>query len=786
MSLSKNIREQLLNSFRAELTEHVQTMTDGLLAIEQHQVSGDECKTTLETIFRAAHSLKGAARAMGVTTIEQLAHALEEALDGLRRETVEPVPSLFTACYHALDAVQQTQAVYESGETTPPLQALQALVELQALRLPEKAKPQPEPSKDAEPAEPVKKTAQANVPPEPEPVKEPEPSGGSSTGSSEITTKGNLDRIPTGDETIRVSVGKLDNLMAQLSELLVTRIRAGQRLEQIHQLQNQVSQMQKEWLVARAAHSHLVRKHNQPGNGFEKDVLQVLDYTGASQDYLRSMISLVNDLAREFNNDNMHMALVIDDLEEEIKRVRMLPLSTITGPFARMVRDLAHEAGKEVILEIQGADTELDKHVLEQIKDPLVHLLRNAVDHGIEPPDQRTAAGKPRGGVVTLSAEQLGKDVVISVADDGAGLNIDAIRKALMRHRGGLDQGLSDSEVAEAIFQAGVSTRMTATNISGRGVGLDVVRRNVEELNGRINLSWKPDYGTVFRLTLPLGLTSSRGLLVHVSGQLFAIPLSAVEHILLVDRSKIASLEGRDTVKYEGRPITLVSLGDLLDLPRATGAQAAERIPVVVLGVAERRMAFAVDELSGEQEMVIKGLGKQLQRVGGIAGATVMGDGQVVLILNVADLIKLALHGDRRKIIEEIEELETPEAEISQGVILVVDDSITTRTLEKNILEAAGYLVKVAVDGQEALGVIASEGMPCLIISDIMMPRMDGFELTRRIKSDPRLSKIPVILVSSLDSTEDKAKGIEAGADAYIVKGQFDQGNLLDTIRQLV
>jgi two-component system chemotaxis sensor kinase CheA len=253
-----------------------------------------------------------------------------------------------------------------------------------------------------------------------------------------------------------------------------------------------------------------------------------------------------------------------------------------------------------------------------------------------------------------------------------------------------------------------------------------------------------------------------------------------------VDPQEIVPLEGHDTVMYNGRPLTLARLGDVLNVPHAEESHNGQQIPVVILAAAERRMAFAVDELAGEQEVVIKGLGKQLSRVGGIAGATLLGSGEVVLILNVADVIKLGLRGDRRSVLVALTK-PTPTVEVrAQRRILVVDDSITTRTLEKNILEAAGYAVQLATDGQEALNAIAADGVPDLIVSDVVMPRLDGFGLTQRVREDAHTADVPIILVTSLDSPEDKARGIEVGADAYITKSSFDQNNLLETIEQLI
>jgi two-component system chemotaxis sensor kinase CheA len=827
MSLAAKVREQLIASFRAELTEHVQTMNNGLLALEQGTVTGKQRQTTLEDIFRAAHSLKGAARAMGVTMVEQLAHTLESALDDLQNNVIEPTTELFTACYRAVDAVQVVQASYEAGETTPPIEALQALAELEKARLDTQAiseeavsevisTPKPPRAREA-------RTAVAKVPSLDNTQVAPDLTVEPATPdvSENLSDTPAVTSAPAfgTDETIRVSVSKLDALMAQLSELLVTKIRAEQRMTQVRHLQEYVVLWQKEWLAIRSAYNRLVRHDMSgafgmhrlgpvevsPGENREmgkdrlgdfgrgsvgskvgKDVSRMLGYVGTSQDRLREMQSLINEVSREYANDTMHMSLVIDELEQEVKRVRMLPLTTITGTFGRMVRDLARESNKEAVLQIVGGDTELDKRVLEQIKDPLIHLLRNAVDHGIESISQRKVVGKPRAGTITLTAEQLGKDVLICVSDDGGGLDLEAIRMTIAR-RGGADvQTLNEEDLKEAIFNAGISTSPIITDISGRGVGLDVVRRNVEALHGRIDVDSTPGEGTIFTLTLPLTLTSSRGLLVHVSSEMFAIPHNAIERIMLVRPKEVVSLEGHDTVLYNGRPLTLVRLGDILGLPLADGRQEEAHIPVVVLAAAERRMAFTVDALAGEQEVVIKGLGKQLSRVGGIAGATVMGSGEVVLILNVADLIKLGLRSDHRSILAALTRTAPTVEERARRRILVVDDSITTRTLEKNILEAAGYVVQLATDGQEALGAIATGGVPDLIVSDVVMPRLDGFGLTQRIREDPQTASVPVILVTSLDSSEDKARGIEVGADAYITKSSFDQNNLLETIEQLI
>lgn len=886
MSLSATIRQQIISSFRAELAEHVQTLNDGLLALEQQRVSGTEREETLGNLFRAAHSLKGAARAVGVNAIEQLAHALEDVLGALQHQKLDQSSGLFNACYQAIDAIQLTQSAYEAGEVTPPSQALKALMALEefcasaksseafrgrtatpgtapaaavqtepspATSLPavpagpETGKPVTdeksgngnrlndrlvEPKTEAgEPKHPINPD-QANLPKaQPGAAKQTEvvspatalPATMQSVPIQSVATQSVVTQSPAAppgpaqpvatepqtaqpaqtapviaDETIRVNVSKLDALMAQLSELLVTKIHAQQRLNQVRQVQEYMAMWQKEWVSVRSGYSRLARR-GQGGGATEpgahpttekrKEVESLLEFVGASQERMREMSAMVNKLSREYNTDTLQMALVIDGLEEEIKRLRMLPLNTITGAFPRMVRDLAESFGKQAILEITGGDVEMDKRVLEQIKDPLIHLLRNAVDHGIEKPERRVQIGKPACGVVSLKAEQSGKDVVITVGDDGVGMDVEGIRRVALHRNIPGSNTMSEAELIDLIYRTGFSTSPIITDISGRGVGLDVVRRNLETLHGRISTEWLPGKGTRFILTIPLSLTSSRGLLVKVSDQPFAIPLNAIERIMQVDPEDVASIGGHDTLSYEGRPLMLVHLGDVLEMPAGSRSHNDDkRLPVVVLSAAERRMAFVVNEFVNEQELVIKGLGRQLSRVGGIAGASVMGSGEIVLILQVADLMKLALRGERRSVLDALQASESAPIPQSRPKprILVVDDSITTRTLEKNILEAAGYDVQLANDGMEAINLVFSSEVPDLIISDIAMPRLDGFDLTHRLKNESRTNHVPVILVTSLDSPEDKAHGIEVGADAYIVKSSFEQNNLLDTIVQLI
>ncbi|MCL4262360.1 MAG: hybrid sensor histidine kinase/response regulator [Anaerolineae bacterium] len=781
MSLSENIRRKLIATFQTEQREHLQTMMQGLLALEREPDSPQR-QALLDEIFREAHSLKGSARAVGMTAVESVGHALEELLSLTKDGRLPFTPDLFDLLYQSLDAVELLVTQVESGSGATPASVLTLLARLEAA-----AQQSVVAAADA----PSPNQVDTAVPRSSQPTDHP---------LNQVTTR-------PMDETIRVTVSKLDALMVQLSELLAVKIRTGQRLAEVGQLQQLATAWQKDWLAQRAHFHRLVRLTPEGGDGeaeaasgqpeaasgrasLPKELLPLLEFLGRNQEQLRHFSTQTGALQRQFAHDLLRLSLIIDELEAEVKRVRLLPLTTITTPFDRMVRDLARQQDKRVALVITGGETELDKRLLEQIKDPLLHLLRNAVDHGIEPTAVRQQSNKPPQATITVSAGQQGNNVVITVQDDGVGLDVARLRDTAVRRQlftPAEAAALTDAEAANLIFRAGFSTSARVTDISGRGVGLDVARQNVETLHGSLTVTFASGRGTTFTMILPLTLTSSRGLLLLAGGQTFALPLTTVERLLFVQPEAITRLEGREVIVEQDQPIALAHLANLLELPAPPAP--LDRLTVAIIGVAEKRLALVVDSLVGEQELVIKSLGGQLARVGGLMGATMLGSGQIVLVLHAADLLKLAARpviGNRLSVNGKSQSPITDYRTPITKTILVVDDSITTRTLEKNILEAQGYQVRLATNGEEALGLLVTEAhLPDVIVTDVNMPRLDGFDLTRRVKLDTRTKDIPVILVTSRDSPADKARGIEVGADAYIVKNRFDQGNLLAMIEQL-
>jgi two-component system chemotaxis sensor kinase CheA len=762
MSRSQAIRAKLIAGYRAEQDDHIAQITEGLLALEQGR--GDPVGL-LEHVFREAHSLKGAARALGLTVIEQLAHGIEDLLSAVRGASGVPTPEHTDLILRSLDACGTALAGVEAGESTPGLASLELVRALQTAQQALAGAPA-----GAAEAGPEARVANGPGAPGVAAPAEPEPA------------------LVPGSQTIRVAVAKLDALMEHMGEVVLAEIRAQQRLVDIAALQRLVSDWQQQWLQMTLAQHYLPETTSDPA------VAPWLEFLERNRDSLGLLALQINALERQFNSDHMRLALVADALDDEVKRVRMLPLATITESFPRMVRDLARAGGKEVTLRLVGTAHELDKRVLERIKDPLVHLLRNAVDHGVEQPAVRARQGKPSDGLVTLAASTEGRHIVLRVSDDGAGLDLAAIGQRAV------DRGLispeslaeaGDEQIVELIFAPGLSTSPIISDVSGRGVGLDVVRHNLEELHGTVAVSFQPGHGTTFTLRLPLTLTSVHGLLVRAGGQVFALPLAVVERLLRFARESVASIEGQDAILLDERPVGLVRLADLLGLPATPRplAGAADRELAVVLNVndgvtsAGKRLALLVDELIGEQEIVMKRLTGPLVRVAGISGVTVLGTGHAVLTLNAVDLLRLAARATART---PVTSLLAEQAQRRRKTILVVDDSVTTRSLERNLLSAAGYHVRLAADGDEALASLVTEGPPDLVITDVLMPRLDGFTLTARLREDPRFRELPVILVTSLDTPADKARGVAVGADAYIVKGDFDQSNLLATIEQLI
>lgn len=455
---------------------------------------------------------------------------------------------------------------------------------------------------------------------------------------------------------------------------------------------------------------------------------------------------------------------LLGDLQEAVIAMRTLPLSSITGPFPRAVRDLAAADGKEADLTISGAETQLDRVILEGISDPLVHLLRNAVAHGVEPPAEREAAGKPRRGRVELGAEQRGGMVAIEVADDGRGVSAELLERAA-----------EAGSLADVLTTAGLSSAVEVGDLAGRGVGLDAAKSHVEALGGRIEVRSEPGRGTQVILLLPMTLALLNVLLCERDGHPFGLPVSSVRELVSVGGT--FSLEGQARIEHRGES---VPLGDLATQLGGSAGPLPPNPPAIVIASATRAIAVACDAVLGDRELVVKSLGPLLAGVDGYLGAGILEDGRVALIVDPNRLLEAQAGRTAAPPPLRAEEQRRPPK------ILVVDDQFSVRQLQRSILEAAGYQVEVARHGREALQMLLADPDVDLVLTDVQMPEMDGLELLRAIRADSARHSLPVAVVTSKGSEEDRRRGAEEGADAYIVKNEFNQQALLETIERLV
>jgi len=724
--------KELAQLFKAESAEHLARLDDGLLRLEKTPAN----QPLLEEVFRESHNLKGAARMLGLSKIEAAAHGLETILNTARKGEMPLTPNVIERMTIVLGDLRKL--VQEA--LTPNADFGLRNAEL-------KTDTKPAPSFD---------TPQSEIPiPQ------------SDTPQSTIQNPQSTESFHI--ETVRVETRKLDDLLTLVGELSVIEGRGQHRLLLMDDLLEQ-------WTMLERSR----RKFQSMLRGVEVDA-RTSEALRAENEVLAQLGSRIREARDAFYEDGARLETTANTLEEHVHAARLLPLSTLFALFPRMVRDLAKQQGKEVELVIEGGEISVDKRILEEMKDPLMHLLRNALDHGIEPPAERERQGKPRGGVVRLRAVREGSGVRLEVRDDGRGLDMEAIRQVALKH--GLHDettlaAMTPAQLQQLIFLPGFSTSTFVTELSGRGVGLDVVRVTVEHLKGDIRMESSSQQGTAMQIHLPLSLATTRLLLVSVGDRLYGLPIEFVHSLLCVREEDIFILDGRPAIKLDGQPVIAPSLADLLALP--AGNRGSETV-CIVIQVGNERLGLRVDEFLDEEEVVAKPLGAPLTRVRNVSGLTILGSGEICAVLNPADLLRSA-----HKLATVPSETKSERvAAAAKIAILLVEDSALVRAMEKRILEDAGYEVVAAEDGLDALNALGRHSFAA-VVSDINMPNMDGLMLTARIRKEPRYKDLPVILVTALSSDEDKRRGLEVGANAYIPKPSFDQRVLLETLKRLI
>ena len=750
----EELSRQLAAAFLGELEEHVQSINRVLLEVERQSITSDDA---VRDLMRSLHTLKGAARAAGYQMLEQAFHLLENVLIPVRDGSAEFDSTLVSTLFDAADALDESvMRLRENSELGGG--RLEQLIG----RLVDDKTDVQGPPRHATSGEDKPSDDQVDPPAADQDHKKTSP-------PPPATDRASTSSRPSGS-TVRLAADKLDRLMTQSGEMLVARRRMEMQIHQVESLRDFVSSSLQNLEKIRSSGLETSELKTR-GNG----ALTLIDVAGEE---LKDLDKQIDRLSTRMIAEARHLKVACESLEDEVHRVRMFPFSEACLGMERMVRDLALDQGKRVEFLIQGSDLEVDRSIIEAIKDPLLHLVRNAVDHGLEPPGQRLATGKSEVGRLEIAASLKGAQIEIVVSDDGRGLDFDALREQARAR--GMTETADHRDLARLIFLPGLSTARKITDISGRGVGMDVAQDRIEALHGFIDMSSQPGAGTQFVITLPITLTTLRGLLVQANGHTYAFPSSQVERLVHFQPDEVGSAGGKPVLLLD-HPISLVSLTRVLGQETDSIATGRHGRSAVIVHLGKQRLGFVVDEISAEQEIVVKTLGKRLAGVRKISGAIVLESGRLALLLNVASLVRAATGVNEPELIR----TQQPAPEPTRDRILYAEDSVTTRTLVRSILEAAGFDVRVATDGQTAWNMLNEEGAD-LVVSDVEMPRMNGFELTQAIRRSAQFRDLPVILVTGLGSPDDKMRGADAGADAYLVKSSFDQQSLLDAIQQLL
>jgi len=794
----------MMELFRMEASERLATLTEGLVLLE----SAEPSPGAIEPLMRAAHSLKGAARIVGLDAGVQIAHAMEDCLVAAQRGQVRLGPPQVDLLLRGVDLltqmsqveeaaiaswqdsqagavenlVAQLHAVIRQGNSsstadevsppTPPLPAAAEPVPAAAAGTPDSlvSPTAPELSTCLSPPEVSAPRAPASPPP---PGREEESAGAQSVAVSRPGPSGSGE---PADRVIRVTAESLTRLMSLAGESLVQtrrfrpfvdsilrlKVQQSGLLETLRQLEDRISH--KGHLLPAAEHEMFMNAYDQA-----ERCLQGLSQT----------LETIEEFARGGED-------LSGRLHHEVLASRMRPLADGIRGFSRLVRDISRELGKQARLEVVGETTGVDRDILDALEAPLNHLIRNALDHGLETPDERRAVGKDPVGTIRLEARHRAGMLQIMVADDGRGINLERLRMRVVERgltTAAMAERLSEAELLDFLFLPGFSTKDQVTEVSGRGVGLDVVQSMVQAVRGSVRVTSQPGQGTRFLLLLPITVSVIRALLVEIAGEPYAFPLNRIDRIVMLDRDDIRELEGKPHLLVDEQPVGLIEAAQVLELP--TSPRGDARLPVVLASDRSHRFGVIVDRFLGERDLRVAPLDSRLGKVPNLNSASVLEDGWPVLILDVEDMIRSIDNLLRGRRVGRLGKGTVGHEPRGPRRILVVDDSITVRELERQLLESRGYLVDVAVDGVDGWNAVRT-GHYDLVVSDIDMPRMDGIQLVSHIKRDPRLRSIPVVIVSYKDREEDRIRGLDAGANSYLTKSSFHDQTFLDTITDLI
>ena len=739
-------KAKFLVRFIDEAREHIGSLNQGLLTLEKdpHDVE------TLNGVFRSAHTIKGSSRMMKLSVVTDVAHRLEDVLDAIRQGNLQLSKGLSTLLFKGVDAISaMLEEISRGTEVTIPTEKICEQLEMAAkgegvAGNPAEIKHAPRSSQPVTDEEILVEECPSSSPPmspEPQVVKIP--------------------KSVAREKTIRIGADKLDELTKLMGEIESSQSKLKHRLFDIREIEKLCTQNMERM-------SQIIERDDLSREEQRRTLIQTA----------QPIANKLKRLSSTLREDISVQVLLSNQLQNQSIKLRMLPLSTLFDTFHRTARDMAISFGKEVDFIVEGGETELDKKIIEKIGDPLLHMIRNSIDHGIK----ETKAGK-----IKLSAAYEGGNVLIILSDNGAGIPIAKIKEKALKKKL-LDKAeldtMSDSEIIQLIFSPGFSTSDIITDISGRGVGMDVVKNNIiDTLKGAIQIETKTDKGTTFFIRLPLTMAIMQVLFFTVTDMAFGIPADFVDETLRISEADLIHVVGERAIRLREQIIPVVDMTTLLGLAsksRSDEECIKEDFLIAIVKLANERLGLIIDTLLDLDNLVMKPLPEHMKNVKMVSGVIISGKNEIVNVLHIPEIFKVAKEmktGSGKTI------MPTPEKE--RAHILLVDDSISTREIEKSILESYGYTVSIAEDGLAALKK-AETFLFDLVITDVEMPNMDGFTLTKHLKNDEKYKDIPVILVTSRDSVADKKKGMSVGADAYIVKGTFEKTTLMDTVENLI
>ena len=761
--------KEIMEDFLIEAFELIEQIDHDLVELE----SNPEDLELLNRIFRVAHTVKGSSSFLNFDVLTELTHHMEDVLNKARKGELKITPDIMDV---VLESVDMMKGLLESIRDNGSDSAAGIDIKNICVRLTQISE-----------GEAPSAAAEAPAAPSPEPVKEPEPVAPAVEAAPEVS---DAELSKLSDSEVEAEIERL--LKVRKAEDQARRASKGiapKSPEEIAPATSAASAPAAKPAPSRerdadkkvpAASSSSAVAQEQTIRVEVKRLDHLMNLIGELVLGKNRLLKIYDDVEERYEGEKFleelnqvvsSLSLVTTDIQLAVMKTRMLPIAKVFNKFPRMIRDFSRELGKQIDLEISGEETELDKSIVEEIGDPLVHIIRNSCDHGIEDPETRKAMGKPEKGLVQLKAYNEGNHIVVEIVDDGKGLDADmlkakSIEKGIITEREA--DAMSEKEAFGLIFKPGFSTAAKVTNVSGRGVGMDVVKTNIEKLNGIIDIESEVGKGTVMKLKIPLTLAIIQSLLVGTQEEFYAIPLASVLETVRVPIDDIYTIDGKNVLRLRDEVLSLVRLSDVFGVNKVFDG--GDQTYVVIIGVAEAKLGIIVDTLVGQEEIVIKSMGDYLQNIPGIAGATIRGDGRVTLIIDVGAMMEMA-KDIKVDIRAEIEDSTKAKEKPSDYKVLIVDDSKMDRTIMQKALEPTGVTIIEATNGVEALNVIKSgEHSFDAILIDIEMPRMDGYTLAGEIRKYSKYRNLPLIAVTSRTSKTDRLRGVEVGMTEYITK----------------